>query len=816
MMSRGARIPGCQGRLRLTKSPLLVRRPGWLGARWVSGAGLAVLLAALSLQSGVSGPAPAESSGQSPKPGASAGATPGASAYSDNCEGCHGAKGVGDMGPAVAGTRLSSDQFARLIRAGRGAMPAMGADALSDANLQAIFQWLAWLKAGPGSAPATGSAGHTGHDDTAVHPTAVGTRVSSSHPSSSVASGPQSPGAPADAALSSTPYKARCGACHGASGSGGFAPGLTHISLPYAAFRDVVRQGRGMMPGVSANGLPDDKLSAIYRALGGGLGSAVPSGAPLPQGAPQMPSGSPGASPSASPLAPAPGGISNKSYGTFCGACHGPTGAGAMGPKISGTSLPFEGFRAIVRKSRGMMPAYAQGTLPDADVQALYAFLKGPGAPRPGSGVDAGGTVVYGTPSAGHWLSGGPGEAHHSRRPFEGYIYPNEARLVWSILIVLYPFITGLVAGAFILASLLSVFRVKAVQPTYRLALLTSMAFLLVATLPLLAHLGHPERSVEIFATPHTSSAMAMFGFVYAWYLMVVLCLEIWFEFRADMVRWGRESSGLKRLLYRTLTLWDDDCSERSVALDHRICYIITLVGIPSAFMLHGYVGFIFGSIKANPYWESPLMPVVFLMSAIVSGIALVLLIYMVTSLLRWKTADMACLDAVAHYLLYALIVDFTLEGLDVIHRMYVAEDSIDILSLMVKGKLFLTLVVAQVILGGLIPIVFMASTLVVRYTEKVRRVMYFIVSILVLQGVFFMRWNVVIGGQLFSKSLLGFTTYKLAAAGREGLMVAVALMGLPLIILCVLTWLLPPWQDQRKTLFGDEQSGEAKSSSGP
>src|SRR5512132_491113 len=94
-----------------------------------------------------------------------------------------------------------------------------------------------------------------------------------------------------------------------------------------------------------------------------------------------------------------------------------------------------------------------------------------------------------------------------------GYIYPNEVELHWGLLIVIYPYVTGLVAGAFILASLEKVFKVKEVEPTYRLALLTALAFLLVAPLPLNAHLGHPERAFEIFLTPHTSSAMAMFGF---------------------------------------------------------------------------------------------------------------------------------------------------------------------------------------------------------------------------------------------------------------------------------------------------------------
>src|SRR6201997_4993579 len=161
----------------------------------------------------------------------------------------------------------------------------------------------------------------------------------------------------------------------------------------------------------------------------------------------------------------------------------------------------------------------------------------------------------------------------------DGFMYPNEVELQWSLLIVLYPFITGLVAGAFILASLERVFKVEAVRPTYRLALLTALAFLLVAPLPLQLHLGHPERSFEMYLTPHRSSAMAMFGFVYLWYLMAVLLLEIWLDYRKDIVLLSRSSSGLARFFYRVLTLGSHNISERSLRIDERLGYFITLIG---------------------------------------------------------------------------------------------------------------------------------------------------------------------------------------------------------------------------------------------
>jgi Ni/Fe-hydrogenase subunit HybB-like protein len=378
-----------------------------------------------------------------------------------------------------------------------------------------------------------------------------------------------------------------------------------------------------------------------------------------------------------------------------------------------------------------------------------------------------------------------------------GFIYPNEIEIHWSILIVVYPYITGLVAGAFILASLVKVFNVKELQPTYRLAMLTALAFMLIAPLPLQLHLGRPERSYEMFMTPNLSSAMAMFGFVYLWYLMLVLLLEIYFEYRRDMIVWSSESTGLKKWALKLLSLFSTDISEKAVAFDKKTVKIITIIGIPSAFLLHGYVGFIFGSIKANPWWSSVMMPVVFLFSAIVSGIAMVMLLYMIIVPLRGGKIDMKCLDKVASFLFYAVIVDFSIEVLDFIHRLYESEESIKILSQLVTTKLFMSLVVLQILLGMLLPLGVMVVIKVFRLQEEVRKLLYFVCGLLIQLGIFSTRWNVVIGGQLFSKSFRGLTTYKMELMGLEGFLVALALLIIPFVILAILIKLLPPWKKE-------------------
>jgi Ni/Fe-hydrogenase subunit HybB-like protein len=377
-------------------------------------------------------------------------------------------------------------------------------------------------------------------------------------------------------------------------------------------------------------------------------------------------------------------------------------------------------------------------------------------------------------------------------RQVTGYIYPNEVEIHWSILIVVYPYLTGLVAGAFILASLVKVFNVKELQPTYRLSLITALSFLLVAPLPLQMHLGHPERAFEIFLTPHLTSAMAMFGFVYAWYLMGVLLLEIWFEHRRDLVVLGQKERFPLNWIHRALSLFSTDISDRAVAFDRKAIKTITVIGIPSAFLLHGYVGFIFGSVKANPWWSSVLMPIVFLMSAIVSGIALVIFLYMVLTAVRNEPFDMKCLDKVTSFLFYAVIVDFSLEALDFIHRLYESEESVKILGQLISLKLFMNLIVIQVLLGMLIPLLILIVAKSGKFNEDMRKLLYFATVILIQLGIFSTRWNVVIGGQLFSKSFRGLMTYKMQVTGIEGLLTALGLMVLPFVVFAVLVTLLP------------------------
>jgi Ni/Fe-hydrogenase subunit HybB-like protein len=180
-----------------------------------------------------------------------------------------------------------------------------------------------------------------------------------------------------------------------------------------------------------------------------------------------------------------------------------------------------------------------------------------------------------------------------------------------------------------------------------------------------------------------------------------------------------------------------------------------------------------------------------------VSGIAGVLVLYMALMKVEKMSVDMRCLDTIAKYLFYTFVIDFSLEMLDLVHRTYEADESFRSLDFMVHTRLWFSHVIVQIVLCTLVPLAILAATQLWRFSEAYRKTMYGIASLLALIGIFAMRWNVVIGGQLFSKSFLGYTTYKMSLVTREGLLVAIALTLLPLLFLWVLVKLLPPWPEK-------------------
>jgi Ni/Fe-hydrogenase subunit HybB-like protein len=400
----------------------------------------------------------------------------------------------------------------------------------------------------------------------------------------------------------------------------------------------------------------------------------------------------------------------------------------------------------------------------------------------------------------------------------ELFVLPNEY-IYWSIQIVMYPFMTGLVAGAFVLSSLYHVFGIKELKDMARFALVFSFALLFAAPMPIVLHLQFPFRGINVFMTPHFTSAIAAFGIVFFTYGAIVAS-ELWFLYRKHFVevsmalREKRDKTlveWIRYLIFCTLTLGVYDISEEALHRDEKAIKFLAGLGIPVACFLHGYAGFIFGSVKANALWMTPLMPVIFIMSAIVSGIALCMLTYIVTmeirkmlaarkraqpgmryeSMEQIKGVEIHVIQMTAKYLLSFLIAAISLEILDLIFRGYTALKSWDVLRSVIYDRDFYDIFVMQYGIGNLVPLIlFLLPKLTIR--RALLGVMF------VLFGVFMMRWNVVIGGQAFSLTFAGFMHYHLPIVPhnwetfKEGLFGALSIFAMPFVMFWVISKIFP------------------------
>jgi predicted membrane protein len=378
------------------------------------------------------------------------------------------------------------------------------------------------------------------------------------------------------------------------------------------------------------------------------------------------------------------------------------------------------------------------------------------------------------------------------------YVYPNE-HIEWGMMIVTYPFLSGLVGGTFAIATMYYLFGKKELYPVAKLSLLSTLTFGAFAGLPLLIHLGHPGRAFFIMVRPNLTSAMAGFGFIYGLY-MVIVCLEIWIVFRPMIIQFSHtHPSPFLRRFYRLLTLGVLEFTPKTRALDQKVVHWLAAIDIPVVCILSGYVGFIFGSLKANAWWSSPMTPLIFLLSAIVSGTAMLILVYVSLKWLQGNSPEPRCLQSLANILLGFLILCVSLELMEVLQHFYERKEDWQMLKVLMSDTLGFSFIWMQFILGAGIPLTLLTFIAIFPLKPPVRTFLVCVSSATVLVQVITMRFNLVIGGQLLSKSGVGLHEFHFEWLGKEGGLAAIAILTSALICLYILTRIFPPFMSTRK-----------------
>ena len=393
-----------------------------------------------------------------------------------------------------------------------------------------------------------------------------------------------------------------------------------------------------------------------------------------------------------------------------------------------------------------------------------------------------------------------------------GHLYPNELAyefelggVTWKLLIVLYSFFLGLMVGSFLIAVMAYSFNLKKYYRVAGIALILTLS-LLVAPLLGWAEIKQPQRALEIFLRPHILpseaypgvSPMAVFYILYLISFILIVAGTI-FAFRADI---ARKAAGSGNPVYRILSL-GRGFDEASVKRDRRIAKIlISIAGVTVviAAIVHGYI---FSSIKARILWSDPLLPLHSLAAAILSGAALVAIVYYIVCRISRVEVNAEVLSGLAWVMLWSLVALISLETMSEVAREYYRLPG--------HGMEFLDTLKSELIslkIYRLLSIILIVALL----TPWVRRNVYLVlaVSAAVLLDVLLYKWVVIIAPQLLSRTGEGFLHYTPALWEVRIVIGVVALMALLFLILSMIF----PWNGYYVTR-SDELEGVSSGGGG-
>ncbi|SFR56397.1 prokaryotic molybdopterin-containing oxidoreductase family, membrane subunit [Halogeometricum rufum] len=316
----------------------------------------------------------------------------------------------------------------------------------------------------------------------------------------------------------------------------------------------------------------------------------------------------------------------------------------------------------------------------------------------------------------------------------------------WGAWVAFYIYFVGLSAGAFLVSTLANVFEVEGLEKIDRDALFAAIVSMVVALLFVWTDLGRMDRMYHPFIWRQLTSALSWEVHAYVAYIGV-LVTELYFSMRVDLARVAAHAEGWRARLCGLLTLGRRDTSAASAETDERWLKRAGLVGIPLAiFMVHGGTGVLFAVAKARPYWNSGLFPVIFVVSAVVSGTALVAALYVLRSkLLTGETLDRDLMDRLGQLLAAFVLADAaftTIDALIALNSLHPHE--VETWLVVLFGEMSWSFWVFMVGLGWVLPLVVLSNR-----SWRRSAVPLTLAGLSVVVGIVAVRFNIVVPPQI-------------------------------------------------------------------
>ena len=288
-------------------------------------------------------------------------------------------------------------------------------------------------------------------------------------------------------------------------------------------------------------------------------------------------------------------------------------------------------------------------------------------------------------------------------------LYSIHFQETFGMYIAIYFYLTGLSAGSFIMSTLAYGFGLQQYKPLGKIGVVLATILLIAAPVFLLLHVGRPLKPWHLFAYINLTSPISWGSFLLTLYPINSIIYG-YFMFTGNM----------------------------------KLTKIFGLIGIPLAIMVHGYTGFILALAKARALWNTALMPILFLVSAMVSGIAMMIIVSYVRDrfFTKEKKINTSLLYSLGTILAGVIIFDLFLVLSDILVLITAHSEAQEAADLLLYHKFSPFFIFIENLFGKIIPL-----TIIV--TPKFRSITgLLIASILVMIGIFFMRYVVVLAGE--------------------------------------------------------------------
>ena len=364
---------------------------------------------------------------------------------------------------------------------------------------------------------------------------------------------------------------------------------------------------------------------------------------------------------------------------------------------------------------------------------------------------------------------------------------------VWGIDVPNYFWFTGSSAAAFIISSFAHVFGMEKYKPIAGFSLLMAFVLLVAAPMNLIDDLTQPGRIANFFLNgwENFPTSPMKWGVLLLMAYPILIFFEALILYRPYFVKRMNDREGIKKSIYSLLTLGRKDLNEKESEKDHKLGFILGAVGIPLALCVHGYTGYILGAVHANALWSTPLMPILFLASAMVSGTGLLIVLIPIFQkfFTEQKSVDVSMIAELARLLSWFIVIDLAIRALWLSFALAFGTESKNFLYEFFAMHFELTLYV-EYILCLVIP-------MIIGFTKLRNNLpLVFITGIVVAIGVWLFRWNTVIGGQTIPRTSPGFLEYMPHLFGQGSITAVLANWMLFIALVCLVTAFFP-WDEE-------------------